>query len=73
MSKPIRELKPDYTGTMEYAAQVLHECPKCESNLWLLKVSFDDYEIAQYLLDMECAICGSYATAPTPLDRPDLI
>lgn len=73
MPKPIRELKPDYTGTMEYADQVLHDCPKCESNLWLLKVSFYDYEIAQYLLPMECAICGTYGTAPTPLDRPNLI
>lgn len=65
-----RELKPDYTGTMEYANEVCQECPKCGSNLWLLKVSFDDYVIAQYLLDMECAICGSFATAPCPLDRP---
>jgi hypothetical protein len=68
--KPIRELRPDYSGTMEYAEQVCHECPHCESNLWLLKASFEDYEISQYILDMECAICGSYAKAPTPLDRP---
>jgi len=58
---------------MEYANEVLHECPKCESNLWLLKVSFADYEISSYLLPMECGICGSYATAPTPLDRPNLV
>jgi len=56
---------------MDYADTVLHECPKCESNLWNLKVSFEDYEIAQYLLEMECAICGSYAKAPTPLDKPN--
>jgi len=55
---------------MDYADTVLHECPKCESNLWNLKVSFEDYEIAQYLLEMECAICGTYGLAPTPLDRP---
>ena len=73
MTKPIRELKPDYTGTMEHADEVLHDCPKCESNLWLLKVSFSDYEISQYLLPMECAICGSYATAPTPLDKPNYL
>jgi len=55
---------------MEYAEEVLHECPQCESDLWLLKVTFQDYEISGYLLPMECAICGTYATAPTPLDKP---
>jgi hypothetical protein len=70
MARSTRELKPDYTGTMEYAHEILHECPKCESNLWLLKVTFDDYEIASYLLEMECAICGTYGISPTPLDRP---
>jgi len=70
LAKSIRELKPDYSGSMDYADEVHHECPHCESNLWNVKVSFDDYEIAQYLLEMECAICGTYALAPTPLDKP---
>ena len=69
MAKSIRELKPDYSGSMEYSNEILHECPVCDSNLWLVKVSFEDYEISQYLLPMECAICGTYATAPTPLDK----
>lgn len=70
MSRPIRELKPDYTGIMDYANEVCHECPKCESNLWNVKASFEEYELSQYLLDMECAVCGTYAKAPTPLDKP---
>ena len=70
MRRSIRELKPDYTGTMDYAEMVCHECLNCESTLWNVKVSFEDYEISQYLLDMECAVCGTYAKAPTPLDRP---
>lgn len=65
-----RELKPDYTGSMDYEDQVLHECPICESNLWNVKCSFDNYEISSYILDMECAVCGTFAKAPTPLDRP---
>lgn len=68
--KTIRELKPDYTGTMEYEDEILHECPICESNIWNLKVAFEDYEISNYFLDMECASCGTFAKAPTPLDRP---
>lgn len=71
--KPIRELKPDYTGTMDHAQEVHHVCPICESMIWTLKVSFEDYEISQYFLDMECSSCGTYAKAPTPLDRPDLL
>jgi len=70
MTQSIRALKPDYTGSMDYENQVLHECPVCESSLWNIKASFQDYEISQYLLDMECSICGTYAKAPTPLDRP---
>jgi hypothetical protein len=73
MSKSIRELKPDFTGTMAYENVVCHECPHCESSLWNIKASFQDYEISQYLLDMECSVCGTFAKAPTPLDRPNLI
>lgn len=73
MAKSIRALKPDYTGSMEYEDQVLHTCPICESDIWNIKATFQDYEIAQYFLDMECSSCGTYAKAPTPLDRPTLI
>lgn len=69
VSRSIRELKPDYTGSMDYENQVLHECPVCESNLWNIKATFDDYEIAMYCLDMECSVCGTYAKAPTLLDK----
>jgi hypothetical protein len=33
------------------------------------QVIFEEFEIATYFLDMECANCGSMATAPTLLDR----
>ena len=52
----------------DFSGIITHECI-CGSNLWKLVVSFEDYEIAAYLLDMECLICGTRATAPTPLDR----
>lgn len=63
------DLRPSYEGAMDVRGLPTHECPSCGSNLWNVKVVFEDYEIAQYLLDMECAVCGTYATAPTPLDR----
>ena len=34
-----------------------------------VKVMFESNEIATYFLDMECANCGSVATAPTPVDK----
>lgn len=45
-----------------------HACV-CGSNVWYIKAVFDNYEIATYFLDMQCAECGSIATAPTPVDR----
>ncbi len=70
--KPIRELKPDYTGSLDYQELVLHQCPVCESNIWNIKAMFEDYEISMYFTDMECGSCGTFAKAPTPLDRPKL-
>jgi hypothetical protein len=66
--RPIRELRPDYTGNMDHADEVRHVCD-CGSFVWNIKASFDDFELATYFTDMECAACGSYAKAPTPLDR----
>ena len=40
----------------------------CGSTLWNVKAMFEDGEISLYMLDMECHLCGSLATAPTPID-----
>lgn len=37
----------------------------------LIKAVFEDYELAGYQLDAECAECGSPLTAPCPVDRPE--
>jgi hypothetical protein len=49
------------------------ECPHCGSFLFKTIVSFDPetYAVGMYLLDMECAECGTFCTAPTPLDNPE--
>ena len=47
-----------------------HECP-CGSDWWSVAVSFDDYEISSYLLDMTCLACGRPGVAPTLVDRSD--
>jgi hypothetical protein len=65
----ILQLRPEsYDNSIDLRGTPTHLCP-CGSNIWNLKVIFDDFEIATYFLDMECVSCGSVATAPTPVDR----
>ena len=69
--KDIVKLRPDnYDHAMDLRGTPTHACP-CGSNIFNVKVIFDNYEIATYFLDMECANCGSLVTAPTPLDREE--
>lgn len=68
----INNLKPEnYDNAMDLRGTPTHVCA-CGCNIFNVKVIFDDYEIATYFLDMECAQCGSLATAPTPVDREGL-
>ncbi len=68
--RSIRELKPDYTGTLDHENEIHHECPVCDSNIWNIKAIFDGYEISMYFIDMECSVCGTFAKAPTLVDKP---
>ena len=64
MTKDINELKPDYTRAMDIRGEPTSVCI-CGSFIWNLKASFDEYgSISMYFLDMECAVCGTQATAP---------
>lgn len=65
----INDLRPEnYDHAIDLRGTPTHLCP-CGCNIWNVKVMFEDFEIATYFLDMECANCGSMATAPTLLDR----
>lgn len=67
--KDIVDLKPySYDNAMDLRGTPTHACV-CGCNVWNLKVMFEDSQISQYFLDMECANCGSLATAPTPIDN----
>ncbi len=59
------------SDAMDLRGTPTHACI-CGSAVWNVRAVFDNYEIATYFLDMECAQCGSLATAPTPLDREGL-
>lgn len=67
--KHITELKPDYKNAMDIRGTSTTVCP-CGSQVWSLKTVFDKEtgEIELYFRDMECADCGTLATAPVPLD-----
>jgi GTP cyclohydrolase FolE2 len=69
MTEPrhITELKPDYKSAMDIRGNPTTVCP-CGSEIWSLKTIFDkdDGTIELYFTDMECAECGTLATAPTP-------
>ena len=64
MSRPISELKPSYDKAMDIRGNPTTVCV-CGSFVWNLKVAFaEDNIIGMYFLDMECADCGTQATAP---------
>jgi hypothetical protein len=70
-SNDILQLRPEsYDNSIDLRGTPTHLCP-CGSQIWNLKVIFEDFEIATYFLDMECVSCGSVATAPTPVDREE--
>lgn len=68
--KSYTDLKPDYTHAIDMRGEPMHVC-LCGSNVWNVKTLFENYEIVSYFIDMECAVCGSLATAPTPDKKPD--
>lgn len=64
MTKDISELKPDYSEAMDIRGEPTTVCV-CGSFIWNLKVKFtEDGTIGMYFRDMECAVCGTQATAP---------
>ncbi len=68
---PRGQYPANYDNAMDLRGTPTHLCP-CGCNIWNVKVMFEDFEIATYFLEMECANCGSMATAPTPLDRESM-
>jgi hypothetical protein len=64
--KDIWNIKPDYKSAMDIRGKPTKICP-CGSFVWKLLVVWDDESdtIGQYFIDMECAVCGTKATAPT--------
>lgn len=58
----------NYDNAIDLRGTPTHVCV-CGNEIFNLKVVFENFEIATYFLDMECAKCGSLATAPTPMDR----
>ena len=69
--KNIIDCVPTYEHAVDYRPMITHECA-CGSTMFRLIVTFEDYEIATYFLDMECIACGSRYNAPTLPDLDEL-
>jgi len=69
MAEHIDDITHDYSASMDIRGEPTMVCP-CGSEVWLLKVVFDeDGDIGMYFTDtMECVLCGTLATAPTPTE-----
>lgn len=49
-----------------------HACVSCGGNVLIVRAVFEDYELAAWFLEAECACCGAPMTAPCPADDPTL-
>lgn len=58
------------TQKNDFADLITHAC-LCGSKVFNLKVIFEEYQIAAYMLDMSCVECNAHYTAPTPIDNPE--
>jgi hypothetical protein len=58
----------DLENAMDLRGTPTHVCP-CGSQQFYVRCVFDDYEIGMYFRDMQCVLCGSLLTAPTPEDK----
>jgi hypothetical protein len=47
-----------------------HVCLSCGGNVLVVRAVFEDYAVAAWFLDAECACCGAPMTAPCPSDDP---
>lgn len=45
-----------------------HACVACGGNVLVVRAVFEDFDIAAWFLDAECACCGAPMTAPCPSD-----
>jgi hypothetical protein len=68
----ISDLRPDYTQAMDLRGKPTTVCV-CGCAIWNVKTIFDTEsgEVSLYFRDMECAQCGTLATAPIPIGLED--
>lgn len=50
---------------------VTHVCFNCGSNIFMVRATFDDYEMGLLWPDGICTGCDSTVTIPTPMDHPN--
>jgi|APGre2960657404_1045060.scaffolds.fasta_scaffold00165_28 hypothetical protein len=66
--KPVTEIKPKSLDAAIDLRDEDNPCSVCVcgADLWIVYAKFDEGGMSAYFLDIQCANCGSMATAPTP-------
>lgn len=65
---PFLDLR-DY-GPIRPGNDGLHKC-LCGSDMFLVVMSFYNYEVNSYLTEGRCVECGAKVIVPTEVDRPE--
>lgn len=64
------EPSPQPSGVVDLRGVPANACPACGSRVLTVQAIFDNYDIAAWFVDAQCAECGTLLTAPCPPDRP---
>lgn len=68
VSKVIFDRDPN---SIDQSGIVTHTCFNCGSNIFKIRVTFDDYEIGLMWPDGECVMCHSTVSVPVPWQHPN--
>lgn len=57
--------------SIDQSGIMTHTCFNCGSNIFRIRVTFDDYEIGLMWPDGECIMCHSVVSVPVPWEHPN--
>ena len=67
----IKEHSPSEPALIDQRGVPTHECLCCGSRVFVIRATFEDYDISAWLLEGKCDGCGCPVTVPCPADSPE--
>lgn len=58
-------------ASIDQSGIMTHTCFNCGSNIFKIRVTFDDYEIGLMWPDGQCVMCHSTVSVPVPWEHPN--